>query len=94
MYLTLKTKLVAEGIECSCDHVGKVGIITRDGEKRTWRVRAYVFPQWEYNGEFESLNAAQAYALALAYEMVEGEEKHKRSLASRTEALTLTRVGQ
>ena len=91
MYLELTTKLAPEGIECHCANVSQPGY-GRDGMVATikrvengWTVCAYAFRQWEMNRTFESLNAAQHYALALAYEMVEGtvyRASHKPSVAA------------
>jgi hypothetical protein len=89
-YLTLDFHNTAEGIVVSAKHLGQVATIVRDTLHGTnidargvpgWLVKAYAFPQWERNRIFESLNAAEHYAMALAYEMSEGSdyaETHRR----------------
>jgi hypothetical protein len=87
-YLHLDFNYAAEGIVVSAKHLGQVASIQRatmqqesQKGKPGWLVRAYAFRQWERNMTFESLNAAESYALALAYEMSEGSdyaETHRR----------------
>lgn len=80
--ITLTTELTKEGVVCSHSVLGKVATImpatseakvsnSWAGQDGKWFVFPYVFPAYERGARFHSLKAAEAYALALAYEMQE-----------------------
>ena len=73
MTISLETNLTPRGIECTHPSLGKVATIERKFEepRGKWFVYPYVFPPYERGAYFESLRAAEFYALALAYEMHE-----------------------
>ena len=70
-YLTLTNTLTAEGIEVRHPILGKVATIVRETGPcvNAWYVRPYRFAIYERGMRFKSLDAANAYTLALAYEM-------------------------
>ena len=74
--ITLQTNLTPQGIECSTEVLGKVATIVPvsccDG-RWEWKVQPYALPPYEWNmvADFRSLKAAEAYALALAFETYE-----------------------
>ena len=78
MNIELETKLIDRGIQCSHPFLGTVATIeyrpdneTSGHEGRPWFVFPYVFEPRYYAQRFASVKAAEAYALALAYEMIE-----------------------
>lgn len=78
MNLTCDTELTERGVEVTHATLGKVATIERKleawGEHKQhpagWFVFPYVFPPYERGATFQSYQAAEFYALALAYEMV------------------------
>lgn len=79
--ITLTTELTPEGVVCTHHVLGKVATLRRSVthvvngastvEVPMWEVFPYKFPPIERAAEFKSLRAAESYALALAYEMME-----------------------
>jgi hypothetical protein len=69
--ITLQTELTPDGIICSNATLGQVATIRRECKTAMWEVYPYGFPPYERLANFKSLQAAEFYALALAYEMHE-----------------------
>lgn len=78
--ITLTTELTEQGIVCTNDVLGKVATIIRNipsqpgykPEAKRWYVFPYATPPYEDGRYFDSLRAAEFYALTLAYERAEG----------------------
>ena len=73
-HITLTTELTKRGILCSHPVLGNVATIEPQFEpdaKGKWYVFPYAFPPYSHGKSFNSLQAAEFYALAIAYEMAE-----------------------
>lgn len=82
--ITLQTELTEDGTVCRHPVLGKVATIkaeeitiyddpSKNGRK--WYVFPYTFPPYERGVHFNSHQAAEAYCVALAYEMYHNGEK-------------------
>lgn len=76
-YIALDFTLTAEGIDARHPFIGKVATIVRElnpGVVNAWYVRPYRFAIHERGTRWQSVEAAKAYALALAYEQYHRQE--------------------
>lgn len=76
-YIALDFTLTAEGIDARHPFIGKVATIVRElnpGVVNAWYVRPYRFAIHERGTRWQSVEAAKAYALALAYEAYHRQE--------------------
>ncbi len=68
--ITLETQLTPKGVVCSHPVLGQVATISRDLAARDWYVMPYRFPPSTHAKHWDSMQAAEFYALALAYEQM------------------------